>query len=66
MDKAEADERLIAHGLQIEVLQKMLEHHTKEIANLAKNQNRLLIALICVTLVGSDTAQPIILKLLGA
>jgi hypothetical protein len=66
MDKSEADERLIAHGLQIEAMEKMLEYHTKEIASLAKNQNRLLIALIIVTLVGSDTAQPIILKLLGA
>lgn len=62
----ENDGKIIEHSLRLDAMERLLEHHTKEIAALSKNQNRLLIALIIVTMLGSDAAAPIVLKLIGA
>ena len=66
MDQDEVKEKVLGHGYRLEAIEKILEKHSEAIEKLGKLQNKLLLALIVVTIVGSDSATPLVTKLFGA
>jgi hypothetical protein len=59
------EDEIIEHRYKIEALENSMKEHSKEIKSLAKMQNRLIIALIVITILGSDSAAPVVMKLIG-